>query len=95
MVGNVQDPKVDASWLTIPLFLLVTIPILWRRRAPTAALGATFAALLAHIALFGTITRCGVVFPLVWVLVFAAGAREDRDLALVGLGLGLTSVTVI
>lgn len=95
MVGNVQDPKVDASWLTIPLFLLVTIPILWRRRAPTAALGATFAALLAHIALFGTITRCGVVFPLVWVLVFAAGAREDRDLALVGLGLGLTSVTVM
>lgn len=95
MVENVQDPKVDASRLAIPVFLLVTIPVLWRRQAPTVALGATFVALLVHIALFGTITRCGLVFPLLWVLVFAAGAHEDRNMALVGLGLGLASVTVM
>jgi hypothetical protein len=95
MFANVQDKSVNASVLAIPLFLAVTLPILWRRARPLAALVATLAALLVHIALFGTVTRCGVLFPVVFALVFAAGARlETRD-GLVGMGLGVVLVLVV
>ena len=95
MFSNVQDKSVNASVLAIPLFLLVTAPLLWSRVRPLAALVATLAALLVHVALFGTVTRCGVVIPVLFVLVFAAGARlEIRD-GLIGMGLGLVMVVVV
>ena len=78
MYGNVTDADVDASWLAMPLFLLVTIPVLWRRAAPLAALAAVAVALAIHIAAFGTIVRCGVAFPVVGVIVFSAAARLER-----------------
>ena len=48
----------------------VTIPLLWRRAAPLQAMAAVAVALAVHIALFGSVVRCGVVFPVVGVLVF-------------------------
>ncbi len=95
MFTNVQDKSVNASALAIPLFLLVTAPILWWRVRPLAALVATLAALLVHVALIGTVTRCGVLIPVVLALVFAAGARlEIRD-SLIGMGLGVVLVLVV
>src|SRR4051794_39260508 len=38
----------------IPLFLLVTVPLLWRRVAPIAAMQAAFAGLLVNELLVGT-----------------------------------------
>jgi hypothetical protein len=95
MVKNVQDADVDASVLAVPLFLLVTAPLVWRRAAPIAALTATFGALLLHIALFGSVVRCGVMFPLVFLLVFAAGAVLDKRDALIGLAMGLIIVVTM
>ena len=43
MYGNVVDKEVEASVLAIPLFLLITVPLAWRRVAPVAALGAVLA----------------------------------------------------
>ena len=40
MYGNVTDAEVDASWLAMPVFLGVTIPVLWRRAAPLQAMAA-------------------------------------------------------
>ena len=89
MLTNVQDKSVNASVLAIPVFLAVTLPLLWRRARPLAAIVATLAALLVHIALFGTVTRCGVLLPVVFALVFAAALRlEIRD-GLVGMGVGV------
>jgi len=95
MYGNVTSHKIDASYFAIPVFLAVTIPVLWRRAAPLAAMAAVLVALLVHIALFGTVTRCGVVFPVVWVLVFAVAARLQRGPALFGLALGLGSIALM
>ena len=75
MYGNATDADVDASWLAMPVFLGVTIPLLWRRAAPLQAMAAVAVAVAVHIALFGSVTRCGVVFPVVGVLVFAIAAR--------------------
>ena len=82
MYGNATDADVDASWLAMPVFLGVTIPLLWRRAAPLQAMAAVAVAVAVHIALFGSVTRCGVVFPVVGVLVFTIAARFERTTAL-------------
>lgn len=93
MVGNVVD--LDASVLAVPVFLAVTVPLLWRTRAPLPAAGVSFGALALHAVLFGTQLRCGVVFPLAFVVAFAAGSRLDLRLALAGLGPCLGMVLVV
>jgi hypothetical protein len=93
MYGNATDAEVDASWLAMPFFLAVTIPVLWRRAAPLQALAAVAIGLAVHIALFGFVVRCGVVFPVVGVLVFSAAARLARRDALWALAGGLAVIT--
>jgi hypothetical protein len=95
MYDDAINHTINASYLAMPVFLAVTVPVLWRRAAPLAASAAVLVALLVHVALFGTITRCGVVFPVVWVLVFAAGARLELRAALIALALGLCSIAVM
>ena len=92
MYGNATDADVDASWLAMPVFLAVTIPVLWRRAAPLQAMAAVAAALAVHIALFGSVVRCGVVFPVVGVLVFTVAARFERTTALWALAGGLAII---
>jgi signal transduction histidine kinase len=92
MYGNATDPGVDASYLAIPVFLAVTIPVVWRRAAPMRALGLVAVALAVHIALFGSVVRCGVVFPVVGLLVFAAAARFERRDALGALAAGVVII---
>lgn len=89
MIANVNDDTTKSSVAAVPLFLLVTLPLLWRRSVPLAATAAMLGALLVHIALFGTIVRCGVAFPTAFLLAFAVGARLDRRESLVGLVLAL------
>jgi len=95
MVGNVDDPEIAASWWSVPLFLLVVAPILWRRAAPVAAAAAMLVALGLHVALFGELVRCGVVFPLAFFLAFSAAARLELRGALAGLALVLASEAVM
>jgi len=82
-VGNIVPYE-----LTIPLFLLVTVPLLWRRVAPLAALAAACAGLAVNELLLGSeVLRCGVVLPTACFFAFAAGAQlQGRD-ALLGLAL--------
>src|SRR3954451_2365365 len=93
MVENVNDKEVNAPVLAVPFFLAVTVPLLWRRTAPLAALGAVLAGLLVHDVLFGIdVIRCGVVLPVVLLLVFSAGARLELREARIALALGLGSI---
>jgi signal transduction histidine kinase len=89
MASEVSDDRIHAPVLAAPLFVGLTVPLLWRRVAPLGALAAVFVALLIHAALFGAVVRCGIAFPVVFLLVFAAGARLPRDRALLGLALAV------
>src|SRR5271154_3856209 len=93
--SDAVDPKISASYLAIPAFLAVTVPLVWRRSAPLLALGVVLLALAAHVLVFGEMTRCGIVFPLTWILVFAAAARLERGPALAGLLLGFGCIAVM
>jgi signal transduction histidine kinase len=87
MIDDVQE--YDVSAVAVPFFVLVTLPLLWRRTAPLFAMGAALGGELLHFALFGQVIRCGIVLPVMLVLVFSVGARLDLREALTGLGLGL------
>lgn len=106
MVGNVTGHHDDAAEFkkntaiyfgglipiefAIPLFLLVTVPLLWRRVAPLAAVGASLAGLAVNELLVGTdLVRCGVVFPTAFVFAFTTGSLLEAHDARKGLALSL------
>jgi glucose-6-phosphate-specific signal transduction histidine kinase len=93
MIAAVDEEGAPAA--AVPVFALIPLTLLWRRVSPLGALGGIIAAVGFHIALFGTITRCGVFLPVVFLLVFAAGARLDWRGALAGLGLSLGAVALM
>lgn len=93
MVEDVTDEAVQASALAMPLFLLITVPLAWRRAAPIAAGAAVLVGLLVHLALFGTeVIRCGVVLPTAFLLAFAAGAQLELRDARLGLAFPLALI---
>jgi hypothetical protein len=65
----------------IPFFVLVTLPVLWRRRNVLAVVGATALAMAVHLLLFGYNTRCDVALPLTFALAYAVArfAADSRD----------------
>jgi hypothetical protein len=74
-------PVSTTSWAIIPVFLLVTVPILWRRSNVALVAGVTAAASAVHVLAFDWLTRCGVVLPLAFALGYAVArfARTRRD----------------
>ena len=80
-----------APWLFTPVLALVPLTLLWRRVSPIGALCGLIAAIGLSIALFGTYTRCGLVFPIEFFLVFAAGARLGGAAPSLGWLLGIAA----
>jgi signal transduction histidine kinase len=74
----------------LPMFLFVTVPLLWRRVSPLAAVGASLAGLVVNEVLIGTdLLRCGVVLPTALFFAFTAGAQLDGRESRIGLGLAV------
>jgi signal transduction histidine kinase len=98
MAVNHSEDRLHTSLFAIPLFLALTVPLLWRRVAPLQALEASLAALLLHVAVFtdGAV-RCGIAIPVGFVLTYSAAARLNRRQALfaLALGLGITLVPCV
>jgi hypothetical protein len=87
MIAVIGDE--GGSWAAVPVFALVPLGLLWRRTAPLHAIGGLIVAVGLHAALFGTMTRCGIVLPVAFLLAFSAGARLPRPLAMAGWALAL------
>jgi hypothetical protein len=85
--SGLPHPQSTTTAAMLPFFLLVTVPILWRRRNILAVAAVTTAALVLHVLLFGWETRCGVVLPLSGALAYAVGrfavGRREHLLGLV------------
>lgn len=79
----------DFGILAVPVFVGITVPLLWRRVAPLEASAAMLAVLLLHAVLFPEGIRCGIALPVMLLFAFSIGARLDRNRALIGLALTL------
>jgi hypothetical protein len=79
----------STSWAMVPAFVLVTLPILWRRRNILAVIGVSAVATGAHVLAFGWVTRCGVELPLSFALAYAvarfAGGWKNHVIGLSGI----------
>jgi hypothetical protein len=87
--ADLPHPVSTTSWLIVPTFLIVTVPILWRRRNVLAVVGVTAAATAAHVLAFDWLTRCGVLVPLTVALAYAvarfAGSWRNHVIGLAGI----------
>lgn len=73
----------------------VTLPLVWRRRAPLAAAAAVAAgAVISGVPTFDQ-ARCGVAIPVALLIVFSVAARRGRGEALAGLALVLAGMVVL
>lgn len=86
---DLAHPVSTTSWLILPAFVLVTVPILWRRSNILAVVGVTIAASVLHLAAFGWLTRCGVALPLSFALAYAvarfAGNLRNQLIGVAGI----------
>lgn len=93
--ADLAHPLSTTTGAMLPGFLLVTLPILWRRRNVLAVVGVTLVTTALHVVLFGWVTRCGVALPLAFALSYAVAryARATLD-QLVGLA-GVVALQMI
>jgi drug/metabolite transporter superfamily protein YnfA len=86
--ASLAHPVSTHSWLMLPAFVLVTLPILWRRRNILAVIGVTIAASVVHLLAFDWLTRCGATLPLSFALAYAvarfAGSMRNQVIGLAG-----------
>ena len=98
-IGFAQDNGLGAgstagkALMGLSILLAVT-PMLWRRRLPLAAATGTLIGTAIHVAAYGTIGRCGLLLPLLFVEAFSVGAWLDRRRSLVGIAIVLGSGVV-
>jgi hypothetical protein len=85
---DLAHPLSTTTGAMIPAFLLVTLPILWRRRSILGVIAITAVTTLAHVLAFGWITRCGVLLPLAFALAYGvarfAGSVRNHLIGLAG-----------
>jgi signal transduction histidine kinase len=78
-------------WLTVPLPLLIALPLLWRRRVPLLACALVMAGIAAQALASGDSPE-GLQLIVLWVLVpFSVAAHSDRRRGALGLGLTLAA----
>jgi hypothetical protein len=86
------------SWAMVPVFVVASLPILWRRRGILAAIGVSFVVIAASVPAFGWVTRCGFALPLSVAMAYAvarfAGSKQNHLVGMVGI-LALQIVTLM
>jgi hypothetical protein len=96
--ADVAHPLDSHSKLMVPVFVVASLPILWRRRSILAAIGVSFVVVSASVPAFGWVTRCGFALPLSIAMAYAvarfAGNRQNHVIGLVGV-LALQIVTLV
>src|SRR6202165_4418204 len=94
-VAMTLEPSPHDGRVATLTFPLVTLPVVWRRRAPVACVAVFLAGVvLTAIPTFHQV-RCGIAIPAGLLLVYSVASASDRDRALVGLALALSGMVVL
>ncbi len=81
-------------WASLAV-LTLTVPVLWRRRAPFAAVATIAAGALFNGLAIGSMVRCGAALPALALVSFSVGLRCERRRALEGAALGIVAVVAL
>ncbi|MEA2445364.1 MAG: hypothetical protein QOJ12_2656, partial [Thermoleophilales bacterium] len=91
---NVSTPIAGPRWLTVPLPLLIALPLLWRRRRPLLVAALVMTGFAAQAIASGH-TPEGFQLILIWLIVpYSVAAYSDRRGALIGLAIVLAGFTI-
>ena len=87
---HVEGPK----WLTVPLGLLIALPLWWRRRAPLLACSLVIGGIALQAGVSGDSPE-GLELIVLWMLMpFSVAAHSSRREGAIGLGLTLAGFAV-
>jgi len=78
-------------WASLAV-LTMTVPVLWRRRAPLGAAATLAAGSLFNGLVIGSMVRCGAALPALALVMFSVGLRCELRTALAGAVLGVVAV---
>jgi signal transduction histidine kinase len=81
-------------WASLAV-LSMTVPVLWRRRAPLGAVATLAAGSLFNGFVIGSMVRCGATLPALALVMFSVGLRCELRKALGGALLGVIAVVTM
>ncbi len=81
-------------WASLAV-LSMTVPVLWRRRAPLGAAATLAAGSLFNGFVIGSMVRCGATLPALALVMFSVGLRCKLRQALGGAVLGIVAVVTM
>jgi signal transduction histidine kinase len=81
-------------WASVAV-LTMTVPVLWRRRAPLAAVATLAAGSLFNGLVIGSMVRCGAALPALGLVMFSVGLRCELRRAFGGAALGVIAVVAL
>jgi signal transduction histidine kinase len=81
-------------WASLAV-LTMTVPVLWRRRAPLAAVSTLAAGALFNWLVIGSMVRCGAALPALALVMFSVGLRRELRVALGGATLGVIAAVAL
>src|SRR4051812_4502899 len=97
VVANGSDPSTYVAgprWLTVPLPLLVALPLLWRRSRPLLVCCLVLGGIVLQSVVSGHSPE-GLAFIAIWVVVpYSVAAYSDRRQALIGLSVLLGAFAI-
>lgn len=83
------------TWVDSLVIAAVTLPVIWRRRAPLACAAALAAGTVVSAIPTFDQGRCGVAIPIALLVAYALGTRSERPAALHGLALVLAGMVFL
>lgn len=95
--GDTNDLRhaiTNQSWLMLPVFLVATVPVLWRRRNVLAVALLSTVAMGAHVLAFDWVVRCGAALPLSFVLAYSVGKLAQKRETYVGIAVVIVGQTL-
>jgi hypothetical protein len=85
----------EATWLAVATMPAVTLPVIWRERAPLGAAAAVAAGVVVSGAPTFAQIRCGVAIPAALLVLYTLGVRREGRAAAGGLGLVLGAMVFL
>lgn len=82
--GTSHGHRLDAGWTGALAVLLMTVPVVFARRAPILTAGALVAGALVNWGLIGHYVRCGASLPAVFFVAFVIGSRCQGRTRVIG-----------